>query len=100
MVTAKVPAKKRTPAKKDPETKAEGAFARMEKSSEAAVSHDDPALAMLGGKDQWERFLAQVREAKLTLGIWLMSASVSGVDGTKIDLAFSPQSDGAGGVLR
>ncbi|HSG29621.1 MAG TPA: hypothetical protein VLA34_14160, partial [Candidatus Krumholzibacterium sp.] len=53
------------------------------------VEHDDPALERLGGRQQWERFLAQVRETKLTLGIWLMSASVSGVDGDKLMLSFS-----------
>jgi len=52
---------------------------------------ENPLLAALGGKEEWERFLAQVREAKLTVGIWLMSADVAGVENGKLILSFSPQ---------
>ncbi len=52
---------------------------------------ESATLAELGGKEQWERFLSQVRESKLTLGIWLTSAQVREVTGDKIVLAFSSQ---------
>ncbi|MBN2072006.1 MAG: DNA polymerase III subunit gamma/tau [Candidatus Krumholzibacteriota bacterium] len=52
---------------------------------------EEKALSDLGGKEQWERFLAQIREAKLTLGIWLMSARVEAVEGEKIYLSFNSQ---------
>lgn len=52
---------------------------------------DNPHLAALGGKDEWERFLAQVRESKLTLGIYLMSADVAGIEDGNLILSFSPQ---------
>jgi hypothetical protein len=57
---------------------------------EASVK-DNPFLAPLGGKDEWERFLAQVRESKLTLGIWLMSADVAGIEDGRLILSFSTQ---------
>ncbi len=52
---------------------------------------DNPLLATLGGKDEWERFLAKVRESKLTLGIWLMSADVAGIEDGNLILSFSSQ---------
>jgi len=52
---------------------------------------DNPLLAALGGKDEWERFLAKVRESKLTLGIWLMSADVAGIEDGNLILSFSSQ---------
>jgi hypothetical protein len=52
---------------------------------------DNPLLSKLGGREEWERFLAQVRESKLTVGIWLMSGEVAGVEDGKLLLAFSPQ---------
>lgn len=67
------------------------ASAAIDHSMQTGISHDDPALSQLGGKNQWERFLAQVRESKLTLGIWLMSARVEAVDGDRLLLAFSSQ---------
>jgi DNA polymerase-3 subunit gamma/tau len=51
----------------------------------------NPLLRQLGGRDEWERFLAKVRESKLTVGIWLMSAEVAGVEDGKLILAFSSQ---------
>ncbi len=52
---------------------------------------ENPLLEALGGKDEWERFLAQVRKAKLTVGIWLMSADVAGIEDGKLILSFTPQ---------
>jgi DNA polymerase-3 subunit gamma/tau len=46
------------------------------------------ALSSLGGRDKWEIFLSQIREAKLTLGIWLMSARVMEVKEGSIVLGF------------
>ena len=73
--------------------RASGAFATLERSATTPVRDGDneDALAALGGKEQWERFLAKIREAKLTLGIWLGSASVKKVAGNRIALSFSPQ---------
>jgi DNA polymerase-3 subunit gamma/tau len=52
---------------------------------------ENPLLEALGGKEEWERFLAQVRESKLTVGIWLMSAEVAGIEDGNLILSFSPQ---------
>ncbi len=73
------------------ETPSAGAFARVDPSALKPVGGDGDALAALGGAEQWERFLSQVREAKLTLGIWLVSASVKRIAGDRIVLSFSPQ---------
>ncbi len=59
-------------------------------SARGMTKSGDP-LSRIGGGDQWERFLAQVREAKLTLGIWLMSAEVRGIEDDRVILSFSPQ---------
>ncbi|MBN2184047.1 MAG: DNA polymerase III subunit gamma/tau [Candidatus Krumholzibacteriota bacterium] len=69
----------------------EKGYAEFDSTGKAGSEEDSAALAALGGRDQWERFLAQVREAKLTLGIWLMSARVKSVEGEKIVLSFSAQ---------
>jgi DNA polymerase-3 subunit gamma/tau len=84
-----------------PETAPEpsGAFARVDPAgrvdptgiSAARTAEEDAALLELGGKEAWERFLSQVRETKLTLGIWLVSARVAGVVGERLCLSFSPQ---------
>jgi hypothetical protein len=58
--------------------------------SRARSPEQDP-LAPLGGRETWERFISQIREAKLTLGIWLLSAEVKGLDGDRLFLSFSPQ---------
>ena len=68
--------------------------------AQAAEQRHDASLGELGGKQQWERFLAQVREAKLTLGIWLMSAEVKAVRGDRLILGFSPQNRFAREMVR
>jgi DNA polymerase-3 subunit gamma/tau len=60
---------------------------------------ENPLLRHLGGREEWERFLAQVRESKLTLGIWLMSADVAGVENDRLILAFSPKNRFAMGMI-
>jgi DNA polymerase-3 subunit gamma/tau len=61
---------------------------------------ENPLLASLGGREEWERFLAKVRESKLTVGIWLMAADVAGVENGKLILSFSPQNRFAMGMIR
>jgi DNA polymerase-3 subunit gamma/tau len=70
-----------------------GAFARVDHSAapSAGAQEEEQVLAAVGGKEAWERFLSQIREAKLTLGIWLMSARVKKIAGDRIVLSFSPQ---------
>jgi hypothetical protein len=48
----------------------------------------EKALSLIGGRDKWEIFLSQIRESKLTLGIWLMSAIVREVKDGNIVLGF------------
>jgi hypothetical protein len=55
------------------------------------TAEEDLALRELGGKEAWERFLAQVRESKLTLGIWLVNARVARIAGDRCCLSFTPQ---------
>jgi len=78
-----------------PASHSEGAFARIDQATVSPLPDADGVgenvTDELGGKEQWERFLAQIRESKLTLGIWLMSAVVQGVKGNKLVLGFSPQ---------
>jgi len=65
---------------------------KISDSSSTVVSDDAGSiLEPLGGKERWEKFLAKIREAKLTLGIWLMSANVVAVKGEQIVLDFAPQ---------
>ena len=61
---------------------------------------ENPLLDALGGKEEWERFLAQIRKAKLTLGIWLMSADVAGVEDGNLILSFTPQNRFAMQMIR
>ncbi|MGD1047888.1 MAG: DNA polymerase III subunit gamma/tau [Candidatus Krumholzibacteriaceae bacterium] len=76
-----------------------GAFARVDPAGRvdptgiapARTAEEDAVLLELGGKEAWERFLSQVRETKLTLGIWLVSARVASVAGQRLCLSFSPQ---------
>jgi hypothetical protein len=63
-------------------------------------ARENPFLASLGGKEEWERFLAKVRESKLTLGIWLMSADVAGIEGDSLILSFTPQNRFAMEMIR
>jgi DNA polymerase-3 subunit gamma/tau len=70
-----------------------GAYARIDSSAPPVVrtAEEDAILRELGGKEAWERFLSQIRETKLTLGIWLMSARVDRFSDNKLSLSFSPQ---------
>jgi DNA polymerase-3 subunit gamma/tau len=52
---------------------------------------DEGPYRELGGREKWEQFLSQVREAKLPLGIWIFSAEVKGIEGDRLLLRFSPQ---------
>ena len=81
--------------------------ARMEKAAMPGTSgipeipvKENPLLNALGGKEEWERFLAQIREAKLTLGIWLMTADVAGVEDGSLILSFTPQNRFAMQMIR
>ena len=65
-----------------------------------ARTDDRDPLSGIGGREMWERFISQVREAKLTLGIWLMSAEVVGVEGNRLVLSFSPQNRFASEMIR
>ncbi len=70
-----------------------GAFARVDTSAASVprTAEEDRILRELGGKEAWERFLAQIRETKLTLGIWLGSARADRFSGNVLGLSFSPQ---------
>jgi DNA polymerase-3 subunit gamma/tau len=70
-----------------------GAFARIDTFAAPVprTAEEDLILRDLGGKEAWERFLSQIRETKLTLGIWLMSARVERFSDNKLSLSFSPQ---------
>ena len=72
---------------------AAGGYAPIDRGSLSAVevAEEEEALRPLGGREAWERFVSQTREAKLTLGIWLMSARVKGLAGDRLVLSFSPQ---------
>ena len=61
---------------------------------------ENPHLSELGGREEWERFLSQVREAKLTLGIWLMSAEVAGIENGSLILSFTSQNKFAMEMIR
>jgi DNA polymerase-3 subunit gamma/tau len=82
---------RKKPAEKDksgggPE-RAEEACGRVEyRAGDAAEA--GRVLADLGGREEWEKFLSKIREAKLTLGIWLMSARVMEVRERSIVLGF------------
>ncbi len=78
---------------KDAAPASSGAFARLDPSAAPVVrtAEEDKVLRELGGKEAWERFLSQIRETKLTLGIWLMSARVERFSENILSLSFSPQ---------
>ncbi|UCF05995.1 MAG: DNA polymerase III subunit gamma/tau [bacterium] len=78
----------------------EAAPVGMEPTVAGEMCSSTESLRELGGRGEWERFLAQVREAKLTLGIWLMSAEVKGIRGDRLILAFSPQNRFAREMIR
>jgi len=77
----------------DPVQEFSGAFARVDPTPGPTVrtAEEDAILREIGGKEAWERFLSQIRETKLTLGIWLMSARVARIEGERCCLSFSPQ---------
>jgi DNA polymerase-3 subunit gamma/tau len=81
-----------------------GSSARVDKGSSDVIPgssvKENPFLASLGGREEWERFLAQVRESKLTLGIWLMAADVAGVEDGSLILSFTSQSRFAMEMIR
>jgi len=79
---------------------AEPVQARTVLETPANPVRENPLLASLGGKEEWERFLAKVRESKLTVGIWLMAADVAGVEEGKLILSFSPQNRFAMAMIR
>ena len=76
-----------------PDSGPSGAFARVDQSAPLVMRtpEEDEVLRPIGGKEAWERFLSQIRESKLTLGIWLMSAQVRRIAGDRLVLSFSPQ---------
>jgi DNA polymerase-3 subunit gamma/tau len=80
-------------AERDAAAAPSGAFARLDTNAApiARTAEEDMILRDLGGKEVWERFLSQIRETKLTLGIWLMSARVERFSDNKLSLSFSPQ---------
>jgi len=63
-------------------------------------AHSEGAVSLLGGSEEWERFLSRIREAKLTLGIWLNSARVQEVDGSRLVLGFSSSNKFAREMIR
>ena len=77
----------------EPSPAAPGASARFDPAAPTTVeiAEEEENLRPLGGRENWERFLSQIRESKLTLGIWLMSAHVKSIAGDRLILAFSPQ---------
>jgi DNA polymerase-3 subunit gamma/tau len=71
-------------------TGGEAAYATVDRSPEPSAVKE---VRSGRGKenDEWERFLSQIREAKLTLGIWLVSAEFRGVKGNRLLLRFNYQ---------
>jgi DNA polymerase-3 subunit gamma/tau len=69
-----------------------GAYATVERSPGSAVTGvEGETFSGLIDKESWERFLSKMRESKLTLGIWLVSAEFRGVKGDRLLLRFSYQ---------
>jgi DNA polymerase-3 subunit gamma/tau len=66
------------------------AYARIDRAAEPSVEREQKP-GRIEETDDWERFLSQIREAKLTLGIWLVSAEYRGVKGNKLLLRFNYQ---------
>jgi len=76
------------------ETHREGspAYARVDRSMEGVTAGGrEEKPGRIEESEDWERFLSQIREAKLTLGIWLVSAEFRGVKGNKLLLRFNYQ---------
>jgi DNA polymerase III subunit gamma/tau len=94
IVPASPPAQPRAAVvEKDAPPAPSGAFARLDTSAEPVVrtAEEDRILRDLGGKEAWERFLSQIRETKLTLGIWLNAARVDRFSENILMLSFRPQ---------
>jgi len=70
-----------------------GAFARVDQAAMSAIRtpEEENVLRAIGGREAWERFISQIRETKLTLGIWLVEARVASIAGDVITLSFAPQ---------
>jgi DNA polymerase-3 subunit gamma/tau len=66
------------------------AYAKIDRSLEPTAEREERPGRTEEAED-WERFLSQIREAKLTLGIWLVSAEFRGVKGNKLLLRFNYQ---------
>ena len=84
----------RAPAQGPDETPREEApaYAKIDRSPEpVAVVEREEKHGRVEENEDWERFLSQIREAKLTLGIWLVSAEFRGVDGNRLLLRFNYQ---------
>jgi len=82
----------RTSAQGPDETQGEGspAYAMIDRSA-APAAEGEVKPGRTEENEDWERFLSQIREAKLTLGIWLVSAEFKGVKGDRLLLRFNYQ---------
>ncbi|HER43357.1 MAG TPA: DNA polymerase III subunit gamma/tau [Candidatus Eisenbacteria bacterium] len=66
------------------------AYAKIDRSPEPKGEREErPGRAE--DAEEWERFLSKIRETKLTLGIWLVSAEYRGVKGNNLLLRFNYQ---------
>ena len=70
---------------------AAGAYASVDRSPEGLAAGRESKPRRTDENDDWERFLSQIRESKLTLGIWLVSAEYGGIEGNRLLLDFSYQ---------
>ncbi len=66
------------------------AYARIDRSPEQ-MQERPAGSGRTEEAEEWERFLSQIRGAKLTLGIWLVSAEFKGVKGNRLLLRFNYQ---------
>ena len=69
----------------------ERAYARVDRSTQPVAVEREEKPGRVEENGDWERFLSQIREAKLTLGLWLVSAEFRGVKGNRILLRFNYQ---------
>ena len=67
------------------------AYARVDRSPQPVAVEREEKPGRVEENGDWERFLSQIREAKLTLGLWLVSAEFRGVKGNRILLRFNYQ---------
>jgi DNA polymerase-3 subunit gamma/tau len=68
-----------------------GAYAMVDRSAEPIRAGGEANSSGIEGSENWERFLSKIRETKLTLGIWLVSADFKGIRDDKLILRFSAQ---------